>query len=132
MKRFILSLLCLLLLLLAACGAAPDEIRLEPLEPAPSPVFTRSDRSVHVATPFGPAVTAALPSPTPTEIPVTTASPDTEPVELQYVLNTSSKRFHLPDCSSVSDMKASNREDYFGTRDGLLARGFKPCGRCNP
>ncbi len=134
MKRCILFLLCLLLLLplLAACGAAPDEIRLDPLDLAQTPALTRSDRSVRVSTPFGPAITADLPSPAPTEVPVPTAAPDMDPVELQYILNTSSKRFHLPDCSSVRDMKASNREDYIGTRDALLARGYKPCGRCNP
>ena len=58
------------------------------------------------------------------------------PVELEevqeYVLNTSRKRFHLPTCQSVTDMKPGNRQDYIGTRDELIALGYKPCGSCNP
>ncbi len=50
----------------------------------------------------------------------------------RYVLNTSSKRFHLPSCSSVVDMKESNRQDYKGPRKLLIAQGYQPCGNCNP
>ena len=50
----------------------------------------------------------------------------------RYVLNTSSKRFHLPDCSSVADIKESNRQDYEGTRELLIAQGYQPCGNCKP
>lgn len=52
--------------------------------------------------------------------------------EMEYVLNTGTKRFHKPNCSSVKDMKEENREDYFGTREELLAEGYEPCGRCKP
>ncbi len=55
-----------------------------------------------------------------------------ESEEKEYVLNTGTKRFHKPDCSSVKDMKEENREDYFGTREELLAEGYEPCGRCRP
>ena len=50
----------------------------------------------------------------------------------RYVLNTSSKRFHLPDCSSVADIKESNRQDYEGARELLIAQGYQPCGNCKP
>ena len=49
-----------------------------------------------------------------------------------YVLNTSSHKFHLPSCSSVEAMSEKNREDYHGTREELLAQGYEPCGSCNP
>ena len=49
-----------------------------------------------------------------------------------YVLNTGSHRFHLPSCEGVTDMDPSNREEYHGTRDELIARGYTPCGGCNP
>ncbi len=49
-----------------------------------------------------------------------------------YVLNTSNKKFHLPDCASVAQTKAENREDYFGARSDLIAQGYEPCGRCKP
>ena len=52
--------------------------------------------------------------------------------ESRYVLNTNSKKFHLPDCSGVANMSPSNRQDYTGTRQSLLDQGYEPCGICNP
>lgn len=52
--------------------------------------------------------------------------------EMSYVLNTSSKKFHKPDCSSVSSISAENREDYTGTRAALMEEGYAPCGNCKP
>lgn len=49
-----------------------------------------------------------------------------------YVLNTNSKKFHRPDCSSVGQMSAKNREDVEDTREDLIANGYDPCKRCNP
>ena len=49
-----------------------------------------------------------------------------------YVANKNTKKFHYPHCSSVDDMKASNRWDYHGTRDELINMGYVPCKRCNP
>lgn len=61
--------------------------------------------------------------------------PDTEeavPQEGTYVLNTGSKKFHDPSCSSVPTIKEKNREEYTGDRAALIERGFSPCKRCNP
>lgn len=55
-----------------------------------------------------------------------------ESVQQHYVLNTNSKKFHLPDCSSVDDMSPKNKKDYMGTREDLINQGYDPCGRCNP
>ncbi|WP_102371734.1 DNA/RNA non-specific endonuclease [Enorma phocaeensis] len=49
-----------------------------------------------------------------------------------YVLNTSSMRFHRPNCPSVQDTAAHNRETFHGTRDELIELGYEPCGSCNP
>jgi len=49
-----------------------------------------------------------------------------------YVLNTNTKRFHLPDCPSVSDIKEKNRREFEGTREEAIELGYKPCGHCNP
>ena len=49
-----------------------------------------------------------------------------------YVLNTSSKKFHLPECSGVRDMNGSNRQDYQGSRAALVEQGYSPCGLCHP
>lgn len=49
-----------------------------------------------------------------------------------YVLNTNSKKFHSPDCSSVEKMSEKNRKDYTGTREELIEQGYDPCGICDP
>lgn len=56
----------------------------------------------------------------------------TSTTQADYVLNNNTKKFHLPSCSSADDIKASNREDYYGSREDLIARGYDPCKRCNP
>ena len=52
--------------------------------------------------------------------------------EEHYILNTNSHKFHLPSCSSVDDMSEKNREDYYGSREDLIAQGYDPCGSCHP
>lgn len=69
--------------------------------------------------------------------PIVTTQPeqedDPEPdAGVDYVLNTNSKKFHYPSCSSVDDMKESNKQYYTGSRDDLIASGYSPCGRCHP
>ena len=54
------------------------------------------------------------------------------PAETTYILNTSSKKFHLPDCSGVDSMNPANRQTYVGSREALLDEGYSPCGQCNP
>lgn len=51
---------------------------------------------------------------------------------LTYVINTNTRRFHLPDCSSVNEMKAKNRQNSSATREALIEQGYTPCGRCKP
>ncbi|MCR4851100.1 MAG: MBL fold metallo-hydrolase [Lachnospiraceae bacterium] len=55
---------------------------------------------------------------------------DTEGIT--YVLNTNSKRFHKPDCDSVTEMKPKNRQDVNWTRDECIREGYTPCGNCKP
>jgi DNA-entry nuclease len=49
-----------------------------------------------------------------------------------YVLNTRSKKFHLPACSGVGTMSETNRQDYTGTRSSLISQGYEACGICKP
>ena len=49
-----------------------------------------------------------------------------------YILNTSSKKFHIPDCSSAATMSEKNREEVKSTREELIYRGYDPCGVCKP
>ena len=52
--------------------------------------------------------------------------------EQDYVLNTGTRKFHLPTCGSVTDMKQENRQDVTASRELLIAQGYEPCGRCKP
>ncbi len=49
-----------------------------------------------------------------------------------FVLNTSSKKFHLPDCSGLSQTKKENQQAYEGSREMLLTQGYEACKSCNP
>lgn len=49
-----------------------------------------------------------------------------------YILNTNTKKFHIPSCSSVGDMAEKNKKEYTGSRDDVIAQGYVPCMRCCP
>lgn len=49
-----------------------------------------------------------------------------------YVLNKNTKVFHYPYCSSADKMKDSNKKEMKATREEMINKGYKPCGRCNP
>ena len=49
-----------------------------------------------------------------------------------FVLNISSKKFHLPDCSGLSQTKKENQQEYQGSREILLTQGYEACKSCNP
>lgn len=57
---------------------------------------------------------------------------DSTPRTADYILNTNTKKFHYPTCSSVGDMKESNKKYFTGTRDEAVSQGYVPCKRCNP
>lgn len=49
-----------------------------------------------------------------------------------YVLNTNTKKFHLPSCANADKIQDGNREEFAGTREQLIEDGYGPCGSCNP
>ena len=55
-----------------------------------------------------------------------------ETVEDIYICNTNTKKFHLPTCRSVGEIKPENRMDSDLSRDELIAEGYRPCKNCNP
>jgi hypothetical protein len=121
-KRFFMRkrvlLISLICLILCGCGRSTSEIEF----------FTLID-----------AIWSPVTAPTEKENPQTeSAAPETTfpseeaPVVCDYVLNTSSKKFHDPACSSVGKIKDSNRGQFTGNRDELLTRGYEPCKICNP
>ena len=75
------------------------------------------------------ATVTPTPSPEPEKQEPVTRS---EASQADYILNTNTKKFHYPTCSSVNDMKEKNKQEFFGTRDETIALGYSPCGRCKP
>ncbi len=58
-----------------------------------------------------------------------TDAPD-DNTEVKYILNTSSKKVHIPTCGSVSTMSDKNKQEYNGTLEDILAKGYQKCGAC--
>ena len=75
------------------------------------------------------ATVTPTPSPEPEKQEPVTGS---EASQADYILNTNTKKFHYPTCSSVKDMKEKNKQEFFGTRDEAISNGYSPCGRCKP
>lgn len=61
----------------------------------------------------------------------TTTQSSNEPAT-SYIANKNTKKLHYPYCSSVDQMKESNKEYLNCTREQALSRGYDPCKRCNP
>lgn len=47
-----------------------------------------------------------------------------------YIINRNSKKFHLPTCSSVIDMKPQNKKESNKTYEELEKLGYSPCKVC--
>lgn len=75
------------------------------------------------------ATVTPTPSPEPEKQEPATGS---EASQADYILNTNTKKFHYPTCSSVNDMKEKNKQEFFGTRDEAISNGYSPCGHCKP
>lgn len=62
----------------------------------------------------------------------TTTTESNNNADTEYVLNTKSKKIHLPDCSSVSKIEDDNKETTNKSKDELINEGYDPCGSCKP
>lgn len=49
-----------------------------------------------------------------------------------YILNTNTKKFHLPECRSVEQIKEKNCQESSKSREELIQMGYGPCGNCHP
>lgn len=55
----------------------------------------------------------------------------TDSTETQYIGNKKTREFHYLDCSSINDMKTSNKIT-LNNRQEAIDMGYSPCGRCKP
>lgn len=92
---------------------------------------TDKNTDADVFAPVGPNSTQATPEPTPKPTPAPTPKP-TEKVTYDYVLNTSTKKFHYSYCSSAKQIKDANRKNFTGTREAVIAQGYVACKKCSP
>ena len=71
-----------------------------------------------------------------TEVPAQTekneSADSNESGEKSYVLNTNSKKIHLPDCSGAQSISEANRGEYEGDINELIEQGYTACGICKP
>lgn len=65
-------------------------------------------------------------------IPVIDNQANNDPINVTYILNINSKKFHLPTCESINKISEKNRKDSDKSRDELISEGFEPCKSCNP
>lgn len=49
-----------------------------------------------------------------------------------YIANKNTKKFHYPYCSSVGQMKDTNKRELNCTREEAISQGYSPCGNCTP
>lgn len=50
--------------------------------------------------------------------------------DVTYIINKNTKKFHLPDCSSVRDTKSQNKKESTLTKEELEKQGYSPCKSC--
>lgn len=61
-----------------------------------------------------------------------TETSDNSLKEMTYILNTSSKKFHMADCEQGKNISGNNRKDYTGSRETLINEDYTPAKCCNP
>lgn len=49
-----------------------------------------------------------------------------------YILNLDSKVYHHPWCAFADKIDSENRETVNTSKNQMLQKGFKPCGKCEP
>lgn len=61
----------------------------------------------------------------------TSATTQGNSTTVYVILNTNTKKYHEASCSSVSKIKAANKQEYRGTIDALISQGYSPCKICH-
>lgn len=102
-----------------------------------APTATTAPRLTKTPTPTATVAPTATPKPTkaPTPTPTIAPTPTPKPTPAErntttYILNISTKKFHYPGCSSVKQMKASNKRTMESTYAEMVSLGYSPCKKC--
>ena len=62
----------------------------------------------------------------------TIATYDVREISSDYVLNTDTLKAHTQGCRDLDKISPENKEDFYGTINDLISRGYEPCGHCRP
>lgn len=90
-----------------------------------------SKQSVEFTVAEAAAAVSVVETPT-VETPVAEAPAASTGTTAAYICNTNTHKFHYPTCSSVGQMKDSNKLEVTCSRDELIGQEYVPCKRCNP
>lgn len=131
----IVLLVILSLGLLSGCGGdstAASSISGEPVQSRKSPLESVTAAASQLEKPAEGEKPAVEPAPTPEpEKPAAEPASAQEPEEGPVVIgNKNSKKYHELGCSSIEDMKESNRIE-LESAAVAEAGGYKPCARCH-
>lgn len=115
---------------------------------SPSPTPTAQPTATPSPSPYPTPTAEPTPTPAPSPTPEPKAdqpsagenadpsdaysNPDQQQTAATYVLNTSTMKFHRPGCRDVKKISPGNYAEFEGTRDEAEAKGYSPCGHCNP
>lgn len=91
----------------------------EATKPPVAPSQTQQGTQNNTVTPENPSGSGGQTAPQPTN-------------EANYVLNTSTHKFHRPTCRDVDKISAENRSNVYDSRSSIIAQGYTPCGHCHP
>ncbi len=50
--------------------------------------------------------------------------------ETEYILNTNTKKFHVPSCAGAMQISEKNKRHFTGSRDAAVRMGYVPCRGC--
>lgn len=60
------------------------------------------------------------------------AEAESNNVEITYIGNANTMKFHRPSCASVDQMKPKNKVEFTCTREEIISQGYVPCKNCKP
>lgn len=105
-------------------------------EPEPAPAPEPEPEPVPEPEPAPEPAPAPDPAPVPVPTPAPAPAPEpeppaaVEPVTQGVIGNKNSKKFHELGCSSIGDMKDSNKVQ-IESAEAAIAKGYEPCQRCH-
>lgn len=90
------------------------------------------DKNPSTSTPQNPETPKPQPEPKPEPKPEPVPAPQPSTQQHSYILNTNTRKFHVPGCPSASRISDKNRGEFTGDRASLITQGYEPCKNCNP